>query len=246
MYRIEDQQILKDNRTMPLYLQIKDSIRKKILSKEWKSGSKIPGETELCEIYQVSRITIRRALEDLQTEGYLTKLQGKGTYVNKRSIEQRLSKFYSFSEELRKKGMQENAVLNQFVQIKANEELAESLRCQVGESIFHIDRVRYTEGKPYVVESSFIPCRFVPELTGEMIREKGLYRSLGKFGVYPDSAVERFSAINLQRETALQLGVKENEAAISLRRTTYSAGEIIEYCTSVVRGDFFSYTVELN
>ena len=233
---------------VPLYLQVKDSIRKKILTKEWPGGSRIPGEAELCTLFNVSRITVRKALDELQQEHYLQKQRGKGTFIKgDGSIEQRLSKFYSFSEELRKKGMREYARLIHFSQQPADEEVAGMLRCQPDETVFCIRRIRYTEDKPYVVETSYIPYRLVPSLNGDMIRENGLYHSLNLLGVYPLSATERFHAVNLPEETAAQLEVAENDAAIALMRVTYMAGEIvIEYCQSYVRGDFFRYTVELN
>ena len=230
--------------TMPLYLQVKDSIRRKILSKEWKSGSRIPNESDLCDMYSVSRITVRRALESLQSEGYLTKLQGRGTFVNKSAIEQRLSKFYSFSGELNKKNMHEHAEMISFSKVGADQETAENLRCQAGDPVYRIERVRCTEDKPYAVEVSYIPIRFAPGLTEEPIKN-GLYRALNAYGIYPDSATESFSAINVNANTAALLGVRENDAAISLRRTTFSGANLVEYCKSIVRGDFFSYTVEL-
>jgi GntR family transcriptional regulator len=243
MNTISDKSVISHN-AMPLYLQVKDSIRRRILSKEWKSGSRIPIESELCDMYGVSRITVRKALESLQSEGYLIKLQGRGTFVNKNTIEQRLSKFYSFSGELQKKGMHEHAKLISFSKTKADEEQAENLRCQIGDPVYRIERVRCTEDKPYAVEVSYIPLRFAPGLTEEPIKS-GLYRALNAYGVYPDTATEQFSAINVNAETASLLGVHENDAAISLRRTTFSGTNLVEYCTSIVRGDFFSYTVEL-
>ncbi len=244
MYEIKRGNI-KRSTAIPLYLQIKDDIRSKIFSKEWKSGSKIPGESLLCEMYDVSRITVRKALEELQIEGYLTKLQGRGTFINRNTIEQRLSKFYSFSEELKQKGMKEYTEVISFTLINADEDLCANLNCREGERVFRIERVRNIESGPYAVEISHIPQYFAPKLTRELIAEKGLYSALNSLGVYPDSAVEQFSAINLLAETAKLLEVEENDAAISLCRTTYSAGTIVEYCTSMVRGDFFSYTVEL-
>lgn len=82
----------------PKYIQIKEEILRKILSKEWPDGSQIPVEAEFCEIYGASRITVRKALEELQAAGYLEKQQGRGTFVRCKPVEQRLYKFYSFSE----------------------------------------------------------------------------------------------------------------------------------------------------
>lgn len=235
------------NKDLPvaLYYQLKESIRKKILAKEWKAGNKIPTEAEICQACGVSRITVRKALEELQNEGYLFKVQGRGTFVRKNSIEQKLSKFYSFSEELKQKGLTERAELIAFEQISAEEDLAKCLNVEQGTMVYQIERVRYIDAEAYAIEQSFIPSDCAPGLTGEQVQTNGLYRSLHSFGTYPDGAVEQFSAKNLTALEAQMLGTKEGEAAIELRRTTYSNIRVVEYCSSIVKGDIFSYTVEL-
>ena len=235
------------NKDLPvaLYYQLKENIRKKILAKEWKVGNKIPTELEICKACGVSRITVRKALEELQNEGYLYKIQGRGTFVRKNSIEQKLSKFYSFSEELKQKGLKERAELIAFERMSADEDLAKYLQVESGTPVYRIERVRYIDAEAYAVEQSYIPEDCAPELTGEMVQANGLYRSLHSFGTYPDGAVEQFSAKNLTAAEAAMLGAKEGEAAIELRRTTYSDIHVVEYCSSVVKGDVFSYTVEL-
>lgn len=235
------------NKELPvaLYYQLKESIRKKILSKEWKVGSKIPTETEICQACGLSRITVRKALEELQNEGYLHKIQGRGTFVQKNAIEQKLSKFYSFSDELKRKGLEEHAELIAFERMYAEGCLEKRLEVEPGAQVYSIERVRFIDDEAYAVEQSYIPLEFAPGLTGEMVRDNGLYKSLRSFGTYLDSAVEQFSARNLTAQEAHMLGAREGDAAISLRRITYSGIHVAEYCTSVVKGDFFSYTVEL-
>lgn len=230
----------------PKYIHIKEEIQRKILSKEWPDGSQIPVEAEFCEIYGVSRITVRKALEELQAAGYLEKLQGKGTFVRCKPVEQRLYKFYSFGDELRKKGHQETAELLGFSRMRADGKIAAELGIQDGETVWCITRLRKIETGPYAIEQSYIPSRLVPDLSPEHINANGLYRSLAELGVQVDSARETFRAINLNKDQSKWLGVRIDSAAISLTRTAYSGSLIAEYCVSVVRGDFFSYSVELN
>ena len=150
----------------PKYVQVKEEIRRKILSKEWTDGCRIPVEAEFCEMFGVSRITVRKALEELQSEGYLVKIQGKGTFVRGQMVEQRLSKFYSFSEELRKQGVEEQATVRGLTLVSASEEMAARLQVVVGEPILEISRIRSTNHGPYAVETSYIPQRFAPEARG--------------------------------------------------------------------------------
>lgn len=237
--------ILKTKSRAPKYVQVKEEIRRKILSKEWTDGCRIPVEAEFCEMFGVSRITVRKALEELQAEGYLVKIQGKGTFVRSQMLEQHLTKFYSFSEELRKRGMKEEAEVIELTTLAATEEMAQQLEIYPGDPVVRVFRVRRTEHGPYAVETSYIPRYLTGEISKEMINENGLYRTLEKHGVVVNAARETFRAINVNKEQSNLLDVRIDAAAIALTRIAYSGSSVVEYCISVVRGDFFSYSVEL-
>ena len=176
----------------PKYVQVKEEIRRRIRSKEWTAGCRIPVESEFCEMFGVSRITVRKALEELQMEGYLVKLQGKGTFVREQTVEQRLCKFYSFSEELRRQGIQEQARVMELSSVSADADLANHLQIVVGEQVHRVYRIRCTEHGPYAVETSYIPVNFAPAISKDMINENGLYKTLEAHGVVVDSARETF------------------------------------------------------
>jgi GntR family transcriptional regulator len=235
------------NKSLPivLYQQLKDSLLRKIISDEWRPGSRIPSESEICELYGVSRMTVRQAVNELARDGYLEKKQGKGTFVLKKTIEQKLSKFYSFSEHLAIIGKTESSKLLSFSLIEADPSISSELRVANGVGVFKIVRARYVDDTPYAYECSYITERFAPGLTGEMIEANGLYKTLNSFGVYMSSATERFKAVNTTNEISNILQVKRNDAAISLDRITYCGFDVVEFCQSVIRGDTFSYVVEL-
>lgn len=229
----------------PKYVQVKEEIRRKILCKEWGDGCRIPVEAEFCEMFGVSRITIRKALEELQAEGYLVKIQGKGTFVQNQSYEQHLSKFYSFREELKKREVKEEAVVLEVTILDAPDDIAAHLELEPAESVFRIHRVRRTEHGPYAIETSYIPYHLCRWITKQKIQEDGLYRTLAKHGITVNSAKETFRAINVNKEQSKLLDVRIDAAAIALTRTAYSGSQVIEYCICVVRGDFFRFSVEL-
>lgn len=239
-----EKQIRKDV-PIALYYQLKEEIRRKILSDEWKEGSKLPSEKDICEIFGVSRTTVRKAVDELEAENYLVKKQGRGTFVKKRSIAQKLHKFYSFSEELKGLGIKETAKMVVFKEIIPEISIRKALQLEAEERVFWIKRVRYMDDKAYTVENSYIPVKYAPEMTAELVDTNGLYKTLNLFQVFPERATETFSAVNLTQDDAYAMQLKTGEAAIHLTRTTYSGVNIIEYCHSVVRGDVFQYTVEL-
>ncbi len=228
-----------------LYYQVKEEMRLNILSNKWKEGSKLPSENELCEMFGVSRITVRKAIEALQAEDYIIKKQGKGTFVKSRKIGQKLHKFYSFSEELSKLGIKETIKLLVFETIIPDTEVRDALKLEPDEKVYWIKRIRYMDAKAYTIENSYIPAKMFPGLTGEMVQNNGLYKSMRMYNCFMDRAIETFSAINITKEDAKYIDVQNNDAAIKLTRVTYSGTSIVEYCQSVVRGDVFQYSVEL-
>lgn len=231
---------------VPKYTQIKEELKRKILVGEWKANSMIPTENQLCEQFGVSRITIRAAIEELQQEGYIQKIQGKGTFVRGGAIEQRLSKFYTFGDELKKRGYKEVATMIEFLEVEADEDLADHLKIIPGEKVYKITRTRSVESGPYALETSYIPVADAPGMTEEEVNHFGLYKSMAAKGCYVQTAIESFTAVNLDQHQAALLETDVNKAAISLIRTTFSGQRIVEYCVSFVRGDFFSYSVTLS
>ena len=241
----QSEQFFDNDSPFTLYYQLREKLAKKILNNEWAPGQKIPSEAELCSIYNVSRITVRKAVEELTRSGQLTKHQGKGTFVTNISMEHRLSKFYSFSEELKRKGLTERARMLSFEIAAATEKIAEKLSLQLNAQVFVVRRLRMADEMPYTVETSYIPYLLCTGLAAEDIIEYGLYNSMRKFSVFPERAVEKFRATAVRKSEAGYLNVKVNSPAIHLERQTYFGVHVIEYCSSVIRGDFFTYTIEL-
>jgi len=242
---VPDSQIFDKDSPFTLYYQLKEYLAKKIASREWKPGEKIPSETELCEVYSVSRITVRKAIEDLVRSGQLIKHQGKGTFVTNVSMEHKLSKFYSFSEELTNSGMTERAQILSFDVVAASEEVREKLSMQKNEKVYMVKRLRMADEMPYTVEISYIPHALCKGLTAKNITNKGLYNSMRMLNVFPERIIEKIRAAVVSQADAALMKVKPRSPAIKLERLTYYGVHTIEYCVSIVRGDFFTYTIEL-
>ena len=242
---VPDSQVLSGDSPFTLYYQLRENLAKKIASHEWKPGEKIPSEAELCKTYNVSRITVRKAIEDLVRSGQLIKHQGKGTFVTNVSMEHKLSKFYSFSEELTLSGMTERAQILSFDIVPAGEEVSEKLSMQKHEQIFMIKRLRTADEMPYTVEISYIPYALCPGLTEKNITENGLYNSMRSLNIFPERIIEKIRAAVVSKSDAGLMKIKPNAPAIKLERLTYYGVLTIEYCVSIVRGDFFTYTIEL-
>ena len=228
------------------YTQLYEILAAKITEGEWKPNDRIPTEQELCQRYNLSRITVRDALNLLTKDGYIYRKQGKGTFVAVRPIEQKLTKLYTLREEIKEKGMTPSNKILSFKKCPAEGRIKEILQLEDGEFVYELIRCLYASEIPYAVETSYIPAALCTEMTEEMIAAQGLYHTMRSFGAMPERATERLSAVAVGREDALLLNIRHSEPAIRIERTTFSKTAAIEYTATVVKNDFFSYTVELH
>lgn len=162
---------MNENTLVPLYQQVKEDIKSAIQRGKYKPKEKIPAEPELSAEYSVSRITIRRAVEELCNEGYLVKMQGRGTFVSTPRIQRKLSgsRLESFSKTCRDAGSRPGARLigRQIVPIREDER--EFLGLGPDALLIHIERLRTADGLPIFLENLFLPYEeFKPLMTAEL------------------------------------------------------------------------------
>jgi GntR family transcriptional regulator len=239
--------MLDEKAPVSLYYQLKEILIKKIVENEWPVNTKLPAERELCDIYSVSRITVRQALDEMESEGYLYRKQGRGTFVTAPKLVQRLGNFYSFSEEIKKMGAEPSTKVVEFNIIECDEKIAQNLQIKKGDMVYAIGRLRLANKEPFAIETSYMPYSIVGAgLTKEEVENKGLYSTLqNSFNISPNEAVETFEAVLVTNDDVEYLKTKRNTAALRIERTTWANGSILEYCVSTVRGDRYKYRVFL-
>ncbi len=232
---------------VPLYLQLMEEIIKKIENKVYHVEQKLPPERELCDIYGLSRITVRQALQELEREGYIYKLHGKGTFVASKTYNQNLVNLYSFTEEMKKMGKEPSTKVLSFSEIEIEEHLANQLNLETNEEVFQVTRLRLADDEPLMYETTYLPKKHFPDLTATDLVEQPMYDVFKEnYQIVVSRAVETFSATLIREKEAKLLNTKKNQAAILLKRYAYFNDKLIEYTVSVARGDKFAYTVELN
>lgn len=144
----------------PLYLQAMDDIKADIEGGRYAPNHKIPSEAELSGKYAVSRITIRRAVEELVSEGYLTKMQGKGTFVNPPKLARKIlqsSEVQSFTETCRAAGRVAGSKLVSCEVVDARPAEREFLDLDEGAKLVYVQRIRTADGVPIMLENNFFP-----------------------------------------------------------------------------------------
>lgn len=169
---------LSEDSLIPLYQQIINDIREGIEDGRYAVGQKIPSEAELSEMYKVSRITIRRAIEELSIDGYLTKKQGKGTYVNPPKLEKKMVQsgpLQSFTEVCEKSGRVPGARVVARAREKATEEIAKALGLSTDDEVIVTKRVRLADNVPILLEVSAFPAKDYAFMETEGLDNASLY-----------------------------------------------------------------------
>lgn len=174
---------LKKTNVLPLYKQLIDLIRQDIEAGKFKKGQKIPTEIEMSKLYNVSRITVRNALEELAKENLLIRKQGKGTFINTEKISRGISGTKSFSEMCRETGCKPGAKVIKCVIEDANDMDLKVLQLEPNSKIIVIERIRYADGVPVAFEISRLPERFV-FLLDEDLNETSMFSIIAeKYGI---------------------------------------------------------------
>ena len=231
---------------VPLYLQLTQELVKKMNAGQYREYEKLPSERELCGMYELSRITVRQALQELEREGYIYKEHGKGTFVAPKSYNQRLVKLYSFTEEMKAMGKEPSTKVLSFQRLAVNERLAEKMGLDDQEDAYQVTRLRLADGEPLMYETSYLPARLFPNLTEKALTYRPMYDVFADdYQITVTKAVERFAATAVRAQEGAFLEMRENQPAMLIKRFAYQNKQLLEYTVSVARGDKFDYTVEL-
>lgn len=210
------------------------------------AGSAIPPERELCERFEVSRVTLRRAVDDLVREGVLSRRQGSGTYVAQPKLSQPLS-VRSFSQDMRQRGLQPSSQVLSLERVAAGPRLGQRLAISPAEPVVRIRRLRLADGEPLGLETTAVPAALVPGLDEADLEDASLYEVLARdHGITIASGSQEIEPTVVNEEESQVLGVPAYSPAFLFRLTTRDAsGVIVEFNRSIFRGDRLTITTEL-
>ena len=230
----------------PLYYQLAEIIIEEIKTKNLKEDDRILTEREYCEKYNLSRATVRQGIAYLEKKGYLYKIQGCGTFVSSRVLKQKLLKFYSFTEEMKKQGKTPESRILSFKEKIAGEKIAQELNLDKEEKIFELVRLRLADEDIYMYEKTYLPVKKFLNFSKKDILNIPLYDVLQKkYNIIFSKATERFSVLSADKKISEALEIDEKSPIIKLQRWTYTGIEKIEYTVSFLRGDKFEFEVDL-
>ena len=231
----------------PLYHQVKTLLLHDIEAGRWKPDDRLPTENELIRRFQVSRITVRHALRELEQLGYIRREQGRGTFVQRPPVDLGPRELTSFTDEMRRHGQVATSHVLERGTIAADASIAGKLEMGVGEPVFRLRRLRLADGEPMGVQTAFIPLRLVPGIAEVRFEGASLYQVLSdRYGLFPAQAHETHAAVPMNREDAQALGLQAGTPALAGERVAYLAdGRPLEYVQSVMRGDRYKIVLDL-
>ncbi|MCL6572435.1 MAG: GntR family transcriptional regulator [Bacillus sp. (in: Bacteria)] len=238
--------MINKNSPIPLYYQLEEYIKALIEKGELKKGEALPAEREYAEKYQISRMTVRQAFTHLVNEGYLHRLQGKGTFVAERKIEQILKRLSSFTEDMEARGLTPGSKLIQFDIIPATSQIANQLSIQVDIPVYEIKRIRLADGLPMALETNYISANLIQGLT-EAIVNQSLYAHIeGQLNLRIDTAQQVIESAIASKIEAEYLNINTGAPVMLIQQSTYlQDGTPVEFVNSVFRADRYKFIIQM-
>jgi len=230
----------------PLYLRLQERLRGAIADGRLRPQEALPGERDMAQMLGLSRVTVRKALAGLVVGGLLEQRQGSGTFVARRPsrVEQPLSRLTSFTEDMRRRGLQTTTRWLGREESLASPDETMRLALTPQDRVCRFRRLRLADGVPMAIERAAVPQRYLPDPA--TVRHS-LYAALQAVGARPVRALQRLTAANISVEDAALLEVAPGSAVLAIERVSFlPTNHPVELTRSFYRGDTYDFVVELN
>ncbi len=235
---------------IPLYFQLKNLIIEKIENGEYAPDSKIPSEQELCEIYNISRPTVRQAVTELANNGYLYKEKGKGTFVSKPKTSIDIKVYTGFTDSILDNELthERELVLSDIISVNNYKRLAEVFKLGYNQIIdfAQISFITSHNNEVLSFNTSYIPLSLFPNIIEDVKNRKPSYDILrGKYPLLPTNTKSTLEVIYSDQKDSQFLMVQSGLPLIRIENIIYSkSGQVVEYIISKYRADKCKLTFE--
>lgn len=229
----------------PLYAQVEEIIRRRLIDNYWKPGDVLPSEFDLARELSVSQGTVRKALNDMVSENLLERRQGRGTFVSEYTERRALFLYFNLIGSDGERAMPVSRILA-CEQRPATEHERDRLALAPGAAVIALHRVRTLEDKPAIVERLTLPQDLFPGLGGEAKLPENLYRFYqGEYGVTVAKAGESVRAVAADPLEAQLLGVMPDAPLLEIDRVAVTIdGRPVEWRLSRCNTANYSYVAE--
>lgn len=231
---------------MPLYLQLKEWLVERIRSHSFDPKAALPSERTLMAELNVSRATVRQAIDALEREGWVVRQHGRGTFVNSRKIEQPTGRLSGFSENIRRAGLKPSSRLVSARLEDPEAGVASVLKLLPGQVVAVVERVRLADGEPLMLERSHLNYRFVPKLLDHDL-SGSLYALLTEhYRLKLSMGEESLEGVEASTSLAKQLNLKKGDAVLYTERLVMNdKGHRIEFAQRYARADKCKFRLTL-
>jgi GntR family transcriptional regulator len=233
---------------LPYYFQLKQILLTDLRDRELAPGDRLPGDHELCNTYEVSRTVVRQALSELETEGVIERVKGRGTFVAQhKTAEHLVQSLTGLYEDVAARGSHLRSEVRRLEVVPADQQIAGELELQPGAPVVVLERLRFVDDEPWVLVTTYLPYDLAPGLVEEDFTNQSLYALLEtKYEIeltHGRRGVEAFVA-NGMLATALAISV--GDPVLVLRSTSHAGGRPVEMFVAYHRGDRSRFEVTLS
>jgi GntR family transcriptional regulator len=231
---------------IPMYVWIREALRGEITQGDLKRGERLPSEHELASKFKVSRMTVRKSIEDLIDEGLLYRRHGVGTFVAFPHLERDHTRLTSFFDKSGGEGIHASASLLTLEVIPARQKVAKALDIAAGELVIHVKTLRFADNLPITIHDAHIPHKLFSRLIDENLEVQNLWSLFEQCGYKVKRAIQRIEAREATKELARLMEIKEGAPILFKERTIYADdGTPVEFTYCYNRGDIYSLTVSI-
>jgi GntR family transcriptional regulator len=231
----------------PIYYQIQEWVKTRIDEGKLKPGDKIPSENELCEQFEVSRMTIRQAINNLVEQGYLHRKRGIGTFVQLPKVEQKLQSMTGFTEDMLARGLRPSSELLSFQIVSATAKVAQKLQLEEGSPVYEVRRIRLADEEPIALETTYLSPSLVKGINEEIL-QYSLYEHLEQnLGYKLTRATQTIEASVATEDEAWYLNINKKAPVLVVEQVSYAVGDLpLEYVKCIYRGDRYKFITTIN
>jgi len=235
-------QEINKNSPLPLYYQLKESILNAVKNKEFEIGERLPSERELAEYHNISRMTVKKAVDILVDNGYLIRKQGSGTFVSDYQESYSISPLLSFTKEMEKKGLDYTTKILDFSQTK-DQNAAAKMNLNPEAELFKLERLRLIENKPFLLENTYLAAENFSNLKKDEIENNSLFKLIkDKYNILLSNAEAEVEAVIFNSTIAEKMQVKEGMLGLYFEQFSKNENEeIIEYTSAYYRNDNYKF-----
>ena len=233
---------------LPFYAQVKEALRTQIEQGEWKPGEQLPGELELCDLFDVSRTVIRQALTELAHDGLIVKHKGKGTFVAAPKITEALvQKLTGFDQDMSERGTPPVSRILKQERVPASVKLAQALRLEPGEPVIELERLRFVQEEPIALVTTFLPYARCAEILQIDLRRQSLYAVMEQVcGIVIARGQRMMEAVAANQREAELLEIDPGSPLMLIDSVSFEAdGTPVEYYHALHRGDRSRFVAEV-